>query len=129
MGHRQKTCCYEASWWKLDVVELRSLAALGGEALRKAHAAGDGRAVETVVGGRDRLLRHVVIALVAGAALGEHDNPGEATVYVLRGRVRLDAADGAVDGRTGDLIVVPTTRHDLQAVTDAVVLLTTVRRA
>jgi quercetin dioxygenase-like cupin family protein len=30
-----------------------------------------------------------VIALAAGQALAEHENPDEATVYVLHGRIRL----------------------------------------
>ena len=46
---------------------------------------------DTVVGGHERILRQTVIAMVKGAVLAEHENPGEATVYVLRGRVRLSA--------------------------------------
>jgi quercetin dioxygenase-like cupin family protein len=59
-----------------------------------------------------------------GATLSEHENPGEATVHVLSGRLRLSAGDVSWDGRSGDLIVVPDSRHALEALEDSVVLLT-----
>jgi quercetin dioxygenase-like cupin family protein len=62
--------------------------------------------------------------MVAGTTLSEHRNPGEATVLVLSGRVRLGAGEVSWDGRTGDLLVVPPHHHDLTAVEDAAVLLT-----
>jgi quercetin dioxygenase-like cupin family protein len=43
---------------------------------------------------------------------------------VLTGRVRLGAGPDSWDGRDGDLIVIPPARHNLEAVTDSVVLLT-----
>lgn len=50
-----------------------------------AHAASQGRnAADTVVGGHERVLRQTVIGMVAGSELGEHENPGEATIYVLK---------------------------------------------
>jgi quercetin dioxygenase-like cupin family protein len=42
-------------------------------------------------GGHEKVLRQTVIAMVKDAALTEHANPGEASVYVLRGRVVLAA--------------------------------------
>jgi quercetin dioxygenase-like cupin family protein len=45
-------------------------------------------------------------------------------VHVLTGRIRLVAGDTAWDGSPGDLIVVPNARHALEAIQDAVVLLT-----
>ncbi len=68
-----------------------SLEALGHQLLERAGAAGGGHTADTVVGGHERILRQTVIAMVEGAVLAEHENPGEATVYVLRGRVRLSA--------------------------------------
>jgi quercetin dioxygenase-like cupin family protein len=56
--------------------------------------------------------------------LSEHENPGEATVYVLSGRVRLTADGQSWDGRTGDLVVVPDKRHALEALEDSAILLT-----
>ncbi|GAA0804916.1 cupin domain-containing protein [Spirilliplanes yamanashiensis] len=102
-----------------------SLPALADRHLAAARAAAGGRSAETVYGGHDRALRHTLIALAAGRTLAEHENPGEATVHVLRGRVRLAAAGGdAVTGAAGDLLVVPAARHTLEALDDAVVLLT-----
>ena len=100
------------------------LRALAGELAGTAAGAGSGRAAATVHGGHGATLRQTVIALRAGAELAEHENPGEATVQVLTGRVRLTAAGGAVAGDEGSLLVVPGKRHGLTALTDAVVLLT-----
>lgn len=85
---------------------------------------GNGRAADTVIGGHERVLRQTVIALTAGSALSEHENPGEATVHVLAGRVRLAAGGNSWDGRPGDLLQVPDLPHSLEALEDSAVLLT-----
>jgi quercetin dioxygenase-like cupin family protein len=101
-----------------------SLEALGHELLERAVAAGGGHTAATVVGGHERVLRQTVIAMVEGAVLAEHENPGEATVHVLRGRVRLSAGEQSWEGRPGDLLVVPDARHSLEALEASAVLLT-----
>ena len=68
-----------------------------------------------------------MIALIAGSVLDEHENPGEATVQVLHGRIRLDADGASWEGISGDLIVVPQARHSLHALEDAAILLTVVK--
>ena len=55
-------------------------------------------AAATVVGGHERVLRQTVIALVQGTALGDHENPGEASVHVLAGRVRFVGWPGFLGG-------------------------------
>src|SRR5215472_8400177 len=85
---------------------------------------GSGRAADTVIGGHERVLRQTVIAMVKGTALSEHENPGEASVHVLAGRVRLAAGNASWDGRTGDLLEVPDAPHSLEALEDSAVLLT-----
>ena len=66
-----------------------SLVATAREQSRRAAVSGSGRAATTVYGGRDRSLLQTVIALQAGQCLAGHEKPGEATVHVLSGRVRL----------------------------------------
>ncbi|HEU5416984.1 MAG TPA: cupin domain-containing protein [Streptosporangiaceae bacterium] len=106
-----------------------SLEALARELLGRAAEAAGGRTAQTVVGGHERTLRQTVIAMVQDAALTEHANPGEASIYVLRGRVLLTAGDQAWEGREGDFLIVPDAPHSLQAVQDAAVLLTVAKRA
>ena len=101
-----------------------SLEALSHQLLERAGAAGGGHTADTVVGGHERILRQTVIAMLKGAVLAEHENPGEATVYVLRGRVRLSAGNASWEGRPGDLLAVPDTRHSLEALEASALLLT-----
>ena len=79
-------------------------------------------------GGHEHALRQTVIALIGGQRLDEHQNPGEPTVHVLQGRVRLLAGDDAWDGLPGDLLIVPDSPHSLEALEDAGGLLTVAKR-
>ena len=101
-----------------------SLDALARELLETAVADTSGRAARTVYGGHEHTLRQTLIGLRAGQSLTEHDNPGEATLHVLHGRVRLHAAGEAWEARLGDMLIIPEARHSLDAIHDAVVLLT-----
>lgn len=110
-------------------MEKLSLDALAREHLKLAAAASTGRSAHTVYGGHEHLLRQTLLALVAGTALAEHDSPGEATVLVLRGRVRLVSGDTSWEGRSGDLLILPPARHSLEATEDSAVLLTVAKPA
>lgn len=101
-----------------------SLTALVRQQLELAGAAASGRSATTVYGGHEHQLRQTMIALMSGQRLDEHENPGEATVHVLHGRVRLSAGDTSWEGSPGDLLVIPDARHSLAALEDAAVLLT-----
>lgn len=107
-----------------------SLDAVAREQRKKAVAASSGRSAETVCGGHEKALRQTVIALNAGIELSEHENPGEATVLVLFGRVELRSHGVSWEGRNGDLLTVPNERHErhgLHALEDSAVLLTVVK--
>lgn len=106
-----------------------SLTRLGEEQLARAREASSGRAAVTVHGGHEHDLRQTLIALAADRTLAEHESPGEATLQVLVGEVRLTAGDETWTGTAGDHLVIPPARHDLHALTDAVVLLTVATRA
>ncbi|HEX6499304.1 MAG TPA: cupin domain-containing protein [Micromonosporaceae bacterium] len=101
-----------------------SLEAQAREHLERARAGSSGRSSETVYGGHEHVLRQTVVAMIAGTSLSEHENPGEATLQVLTGRVRLTSGDTSWDGRDGDLIAIPQARHSVHAVEDCAFLLT-----
>jgi quercetin dioxygenase-like cupin family protein len=105
-------------------MEKASLTALVRQQLELAGKASSGRSAQTVYGGHEHVLRQTVIALAAGAALDEHESPGEATVHVLRGRVRLIAGTNSWEGSAGDLLTVPMARHALEALEPSAILLT-----
>jgi quercetin dioxygenase-like cupin family protein len=110
-------------------METTSLTSAADQHLAVARRSSSGRSSVTLFGGREHDLRQTLIALAAGHSLGEHESPGEATLQVLSGTVRLTAGDEVWDGAAGDHLVIPPHRHDLHAVTDAAVLLTVASRA
>ncbi|GAA4076380.1 cupin domain-containing protein [Nocardioides kongjuensis] len=105
-------------------MESTNLTALADSQLEAARAASSGRASVTVYGGREHRLRQTLIALRAGERLGEHDAPEEATLQVVEGEVALHAGGDTWRGGVGDHLVIPPQRHDLEAISDAAVLLT-----
>jgi quercetin dioxygenase-like cupin family protein len=109
----------------LDALARELLGRVTGDRTSGTGGAGGGsRAAQTVVGGHEKMLRQTVIALAKDAAMAEHASPGEASLYVLRGRVTLTAGAESWDGRDGDLLLIPDTPHSLTAHVDSVVLLT-----
>ena len=92
-------------------MEKLSLTALARHHLETARQESSGRSAHTVYGGHEHILRQTVMAFTAGRRLDEHENPGEATVHVLHGRVRLSAGDVGWEGFPGDLLIVPAARH------------------
>lgn len=106
-----------------------SLSTLGRDHLATARTSSAGRSAVTLFGGQEHDMRQTLIALREGSVLHEHESPGEATLQVLEGQVRLTAADGDTwDGAAGDHLIIPLQRHNLEALTDAVVLLTVATR-
>ena len=105
-------------------MEKSSLTALARQQLAIAQNSSSRRAAQTVYGGHEHVLRQTLIALAADASLDEHESPGEATVHVLSGRVRLTTKEHGWEGSPGDLLIVPNARHSLDALEASVVLLT-----
>lgn len=106
----------------MDSVNLDQVA---DEALAAAHDSSAGRHVRPIPASGSH--KQLVLALTAGSALSEHENPGQARLLVLRGQVTLTAGDETWSGSPADLLTIPERRHDLLAVTDAVVLLSFVK--
>ncbi|HEY2795284.1 MAG TPA: cupin domain-containing protein [Micromonosporaceae bacterium] len=109
-------------------MEKMSLTALARQQVTLAHDAAGKRSSRTVYGGHEHVLRQTLIAMVAGQVLAEHDSPGEATLHVLQGRVRLGTDSDVWDGTSGDLLIIPDARHSLTALEDSAVLLTVATR-
>ncbi len=105
-------------------MEATPLPGLTDHLLQEARTDSARRAARTVCGGSDHTLRQTVIALVAGADMSEHENPGEATLQVLVGRVRVDWHTGSGELEAGDHAELPQERHSVLALQDSVILLT-----
>jgi len=104
-----------------------SIESLVTDLFTRARESASGRAAHNLLAGREHPLSQTVIAIVGGHGLAEHDSPGEATLHVLRGRVRFTAGPSSVELAAGDLLPIPPERHSVDALEDAVLLLTVVK--
>lgn len=102
-----------------DVVDLPGK---GTELLAAARASTAGRAATAVFA--TPVLKGMLVALVEGRTLAEHNAPPAATLQCLSGRARLWAGDREWLLGPGGYAAVPPARHGVDAVTDCVLLLT-----
>lgn len=109
------------------VVTTTALTPLVQEHLQIAQESTSGRSAQTLFGGKKHVLRQTLIAITGGRALDDHESPGDATLQVLQGRVRLVDDTQSHDGAAGDIMVIPAGRHRLEALEDSAVLLTVAR--
>lgn len=93
------------------------------KALEEATSSDKGRSAEILV--RDGPLRQTVIGLRAGEVLAEHNSPPAASMYLLRGRVRVTGQDRS-EVVAGEIVALTHVRHGVEALEDSVFLLTTV---
>lgn len=92
-------------------------------ALSKATDSPNGRHAEIVV--REGPLRQSVLALTAGTNLEEHNSPPAASLYLMRGGLRITGQEPTEIGE-GELHTLTHFRHGVEALQDSVFLLTTV---
>lgn len=88
-----------------------------------AHEAPNGRHAELLI--HDGPLRQTVIALKQGVSLAEHNSPPAASIYVIRGSLRVTGEEPAVL-QAGAIEALTHVRHAVEALEDSVFLLTTV---
>ena len=92
-----------------------------GDAAAKAS---NGRSARMLYGGPTSTLTQTVIVMREGARLGEHESPGEATMLVLRGRLRVTTAGQSWEVTQGELLELPLETHAVEALSEAAFLLT-----
>lgn len=105
--------------------EPEDLSALGAQLLQEATERPNGLRTRPVV--RGPLQQAVMFALREGSQLPEHDSPPAATLQVLLGEVVLVAGEERWTLHAGALLPIPPVRHHVDALTDAVCLLTIAR--
>jgi quercetin dioxygenase-like cupin family protein len=107
----------------MSPIDLHSLAQTLIDEARTHHS---GRQASSFHGAPGGSLTQIVLALVKGRSLSEHENPGQATLQVIVGRVTLATSERTYALDAGDFMVIPHQRHDLVAVEDSAVVLTVV---
>ncbi|MEO7588410.1 MAG: cupin domain-containing protein, partial [Arachnia sp.] len=86
-----------------------------------------GRSARTLHGGKENALRQTVVVMLGGHRMDEHVSPGEATLLVLAGSLRIHTAERQLDAREGDFVVIPRERHSVDALEDSALLLTVIK--
>jgi quercetin dioxygenase-like cupin family protein len=109
----------------MTTVDLRSAAA---ELLASLPQQPSGRAARTLASGAHAPLKQTLLALEAGHRLQDHRAPGQATIEVLIGRVRITGAAEEVALEAGHWAPIPSEVHGLAADEDSVALLTVANR-
>jgi quercetin dioxygenase-like cupin family protein len=92
--------------------------------LDRARVSPHGRSARALL--HDGRLRHTLIALLDGQALGDHPKPEAATLHVLSGTMIVRAEEGETRVETGQLVALPGPRHDVTAIGESVAILTTI---
>ena len=83
-----------------------------------------GRSARTLHGGQGHALRQTLVVMLAGHRMDEHLSPGEATVMILAGALKVHTADRQIELGEGDFLIVPSDRHSVDALEDTAFILT-----
>lgn len=102
------------------------IATLMREQWELAHQSPSGQSSSIVAADPHHQFRQTVVAITAGHRIAEHHRFQMTTVHVLVGRVRVAAGATASEATSDDLLVMPRAPHSLTALTDSVVLLTSI---
>ena len=100
------------------------LEAAAVELLAEARLLSAGRSARTLTPGSGAPLKQTLLALTAGQRLQDHLAPGPTTLLGIQGTAVLTHAEAAVTLTAGVWAACPSGPHSLEAVSDAVVLLT-----
>lgn len=101
------------------------LAVMADFLLAKAAESPQGRAAQKIEFGHQHL-RMTAIGFAEGGELPEHQNPGEAVLQVVRGRIRLTDATCSIEVEAGSLARIPNGVHSVEALEPSVIVLTAV---
>lgn len=83
-----------------------------------------GRSARTLTPGAGQPVKQSLLALLAGRQLDDHVAPGPTTLHGITGRVLVHHDGGTITLEAGEFVACPTTRHSVEALDDAVFLLT-----
>lgn len=104
------------------------LAAEGDDLLAQAQEMSSGRAARTLTPSAHGVLKQTLVALRNGVQLSEHEANGPATIQLLRGSATINSGEGSIHLDAGQWSAIPAVRHDLQAHTDTLALITVAPR-
>ena len=105
-------------------METTDLTALAGQLSTQAAQADSGRATETLPTAGAGAFTQRLVALQAGQSLSDHQAPDTAVIQVISGRVRFRTQDDAAELVAGQHLAIPAGMHGVDALDDAVFLLT-----
>ncbi|MEX2549884.1 MAG: hypothetical protein WD638_06645 [Nitriliruptoraceae bacterium] len=104
-----------------DPVDLQAAAA---DLLAEARGLTSGRSARTLTPGAGAVMKQSLLALTAGERLQDHVAPGPTTLFGITGTMVLHSRGDGVAITDGVWVPCPSGEHGLEAVSDAVVLIT-----
>jgi quercetin dioxygenase-like cupin family protein len=107
-----------------DTRHVRDLSTEAEDLLLVAIATRAGRAAKALAPPSASPLQQTLVALCSGHRLPDHEPTGPSTVQVIRGVIRLTGCEGGELLSAGEWAPLPSGRSGIEALEDAVILLT-----